>query len=144
MTGIRSNDDSEIDDRRGDGNKKVPSRARTNMSSRQGSLVYPMTDSMPINQNKPLKGQRLLSTSQKAIVRPGVPIAGFNHPSSSRQGSLVYPTEDSVAVNQNHRANPPDISGTRSRAYNTRLPEDKTVNVHIHLGDAIKKRLGRQ
>jgi len=30
-------------------------------------------------------------------------------------------------TNPTKKKNPPDISGTRSRAYNTRLPEDKTT-----------------
>lgn len=60
-TGIRSDDNSEIYDKR-PGNKQQP-----RMTSRMGSLVYPTGEGFGINQNKP---KRLLSQSQKQMISP--------------------------------------------------------------------------
>lgn len=67
MTGIRSTDSSMIDDRRT--GSSAPPQPR--MSSRQGSLTYPSNDSLPVNQNRPLRGSRLLSQSQTQQIAPG-------------------------------------------------------------------------
>lgn len=42
-------------------------------SSRQESLVYPTPGALPVNQNRPVRGTRLLSSSQKTMIAPGTP-----------------------------------------------------------------------